>query len=90
MEKLAPLFDQLDMLDAVLAVFGALIVAMWFGAGKSPMGIVTGAVMGGLVKPLLFGVILGGAVMLAVPQPVMPDLKQTPEQQQKTLDFWTK
>lgn len=87
MDRLGPIFDQLDMLDAVLAVFGALIVALWFGAGKSPLGIISGAVMGGLVKPVVFGLILGGAVVVATPE---PQLKQTPEQQQKTLDFWLK
>lgn len=87
MEQLSAIVDSLDMLDAVLAVFGALIVSLWFGAGQSPFAIISGAVMGGLVKPVLFGLILGGAVMVAAP---VPEIKQTPEEQQKTLDFWTK
>jgi hypothetical protein len=87
MEQLTQLFDQLDMLDAVLAVFGALTVSLWFGAGKSPMGILSGAVMGGLVKPVLFGLALGGGMLVASSP---PDLKQTPDQQRKIIDFWTK
>jgi hypothetical protein len=48
------LLNQLDMLDVVLAVFGALIVAMWRGYGKSWKGILAGAFMGGFVKPMVF------------------------------------
>jgi hypothetical protein len=49
--------EQLDMLDFVLAVFGAIIVAMWFGRGKSWKGILVGAAMGGFVKPMFFTVL---------------------------------
>ena len=60
------LFEQFDPLDFVLALFGALIVAMWFGRGKSLKGILVGALVGGLVKPILFGgLLLGGVQMLS-------------------------
>ena len=58
------LLEQFDMLDFVLAVFGALIVAMWFGRGKSLKGILLGALMGGFVKPLVFGALLFGGFQL--------------------------
>ena len=87
MDKLSPIMDAFDTLDLVLAVFGALVVGLWFGAGKNLRGILTGAVMGGLVKPLLFGLLLGGAVVATTQAPA---LKLTPEQQDKTLKFWTK
>ena len=82
--------DQLDMLDTVLAVFGALIFAMWFGRGKSLKGILTGALVGGFVKPLLFTVIGLGAVgaLTAQDEPQMP--QQTQAQQDATIKFWTK
>ena len=58
------LIEQFDPLDFVLALFGALIVAMWFGRGKSLKGILMGALVGGLVKPILFGGLLLGGVQL--------------------------
>ena len=58
------LLEQFDMLDFVLAVFGALIVSMWFGRGKSLKGILLGALMGGFVKPVVFGVLLFGGFQL--------------------------
>ena len=85
MDQLSKITDSLDMLDLVLAVFGALIVSMWWGKGKSLGGLLTGAVMGGLVKPLFFAVFLGGT-LIAVSQ--QPEIKQTPEQVDKTLKFW--
>ena len=85
MDQLSRITDSLDMLDLVLAVFGALIVSMWWGRGKKLWGILSGAFIGGLVKPLFFAVFLGGA-LIAVSQ--QPELKQTPEQVDKTLKFW--
>ena len=85
MDQLSQIADSLDTLDLVLAVFGALIVSMWWGKGKNLWGILTGAVMGGLVKPLFFAVFLGGT-LIAVSQ--QPEIKQTPEQVDKTLKFW--
>jgi len=60
------LLEQLNVLDFVLAVFGAIIVAMWFGRGKSWKGILMGAVMGGFMKPTLFAVLgfVGMATMM--------------------------
>ncbi len=60
------LLEQLDVLDFVLAVFGAIVVAMWFGHGKSWKGILMGAVMGGFMKPTLFTVLalVGMATMM--------------------------
>ncbi len=82
--------DQLDMLDTVLAVFGALIFAMWFGRGKSLKGILTGAFIGGFVKPTLFFVFGLGALgaLTASDDSQMP--KQTQTQQDATINFWTK
>jgi|GEM_PF-4801653 len=88
MDQLNQLFDAFDMLDIVLAAFGAVIVSMWFGHGKSLGGLLAGAAMGGLVKPLCI-VLLTGGVLIAAQQPP-PDLKQTPEQQDKIIKFWTK
>ena len=58
------LLEQFDMLDFVLAVFGALIVSMWFGRGKSLKGLLLGALMGGFVKPMVFGALLFGGFQL--------------------------
>jgi hypothetical protein len=84
-DQLSQIAGSLDMLDLVLAVFGALIVSMWWGRGKSVWGILGGAAMGGLVKPLFFTIFLGGT-LIAVSQ--QPEIKQTPEQVNKTLKFW--
>ena len=64
MRRMDGLLEQFDMLDFVLAVFGALIVAMWFGRGKSLKGILLGALMGGFVKPMVFGALLFGGFQL--------------------------
>jgi hypothetical protein len=85
MDQFSKIADSLDMLDLVLAVFGALIVSMWWGRGKKLRGILTGAAMGGLIKPLIIAGILGGT-LIAVSQ--QPEIKQTPEQVDKTLKFW--
>lgn len=76
------------MLDMVLAVFGAVIFAMWFGRGKSLGGLLSGALVGGLIKPAIV-MMLGSGLLFAAAGGV-PELKQTPEQQQKTLEFWSK
>ena len=76
------------MLDIVLAVFGAVIFALWFGRGKKLGGMLSGALVGGLVKPAIVMVL--GSGCCSRPPGGMPDIKQTPEQQQKTLEFWTK
>jgi len=64
MRRMDGLLEQFDMLDFVLAVFGALIVAMWFGRGKSLKGLLLGALMGGFVKPMVFGALLFGGFQL--------------------------
>ncbi len=82
--------DQLDMLDTVLAVFGALICAMWFGRGKSLRGILTGALIGGFVKPAFFMILGLGAMgaLTASEESQMP--QQSQAQQDATIKFWTK
>jgi hypothetical protein len=88
MDHLSPILDAFDRLDLVLAVFGALVVAMWFGRGKSLGGILTGALMGGLVKPTLI-LVLGGGLLVASQQSTYQP-HQTREEQDKTLEFWSK
>ena len=84
------LLEQLDMLDMVLAVFGAVICAMWFGRGKSLKGLLTGALVGGIVKPAIFMALgFGGLAIMSDSEDVgMP--KQTQQQQDETLKFWLK
>ncbi len=81
--------EAFDMLDIVLAVFGAVIVGLWAGRGKKLGGLLVGAVTGGLVKPMIF-MAIGSGFIFAASQSAPPEVHQTPEQQQKTLDFWMK
>ena len=85
MDQLSPVIEAFDKLDIVLAAFGAVIVSMWFGRGKSLRGLIFGALVGGLVKPLILVFVLGGAFVVAEQN---TGRKQTPEQQDKTLKFW--
>lgn len=87
MELPAAILDSLDMLDLVLAMFGAVIFALWFGRGKTLGGLLSGAVVGGLVKPM-FMLLIGSGLLFAA-QGGLPEIKQTPEQQEKTLKFWS-
>jgi hypothetical protein len=87
MDQFQPVLEAFDMLDLMLAVFGAIIVAMWFGRGKGPWGIISGAMMGGLVKPALFLLMASGLISALQGS---PEIRQTPEQQDATLKFWTK
>lgn len=82
--------DQLDMLDTVLAVFGALIVAMWFGRGKSLQGILVGAFVGGFIKPAIFMVLGLGALGALTAAEDSGTPQQTKAQQDATINFWTK
>lgn len=82
--------DQLDMLDTVLAVFGALIFAMWFGRGKSLKGILTGALVGGFIKPAIFTVLGLGALGALTASEDSGTVQQTQAQQDATIKFWTK
>jgi hypothetical protein len=88
MDQAATLLEAFDMLDIVLAVFGAVIFAMWFGRGKKLGGLLSGALVGGIIKPAIV-TILGSGLLFAAAGG-MPDIHQTPEQQQKTLEFWSK
>jgi len=87
MDDFAPLMEAFGMLDIVLAVFGALIVSMWFGRGKKLGGLLWGALAGGLIKPALFLLVGGGVLIAAQGHP--PD-RLSPEQQDKLLKYWTK
>ena len=85
--------ESLDMLDLVLAVFGALVVSLWYGRGKSLKGLLMGAAMGGFVKPTLF-MALGFGAMVFVNMPSGDDPGQpqnkSPQEQDQILKFWTK
>jgi hypothetical protein len=87
MDQTASILEAFDMLDIVLAVFGAVIFALWCGRGKKVGGLLSGALVGGLAKPTLFMII--GSGLLFAAQGGLPQIKQTPEQQEKTLKFWT-
>ena len=88
MDQTAAILEAVDMLDIVLAVFGALMFSLWAGRGKKLGGLLSGALAGGLLKPAFF--MLAGSGLLFAAAGELPQVKQTPEQQQKTLDFWTK
>ena len=81
------LVDAFGLLDVVLAVFGAIIMSLWFGRGKTLSGLLSGALVGGLIRPAV--VVLVGSGLLFAAQGGLPEIKQTPEQQEKTLKFWT-
>ena len=53
MDQTASLLEAFGMLDIVLAVFGAVIFALWFGRGKTVGGLLSGALVGGLIKPAI-------------------------------------
>lgn len=88
MDQTASLLEAFDMLDIVLAAFGAVIFALWCGRGKKLGGLLSGALIGGLLKPAFF--MLVGSGLLFAAAGGMPEIHQTPEQQQKTLEFWAK
>jgi len=88
MDQTASVLEAFDLLDIVLAVFGAVIFSLWFGRGKKLGGLLSGALVGGLAKPTLF-LIIGSGLLFAA-QGGLPQIKQTPEQQEKTLKFWTR
>ena len=88
MEQLDHVLQAFGMLDIVLAAFGAVIVTLWFGRGKTLAGLLSGALVGGLAKPAI--VMLIGSGLLFAAGGGVPELKQTPEQQEKTLNFWLK
>ena len=89
MEQVSLLIEAFDMLDLVLAIFGAIIVSMWFGRGKSIWVILSGAVMGGLVKPMLFMFMVGGAFVATQSIQDKPLTKQEQADQEKIIKFWT-
>ncbi|WP_373502761.1 hypothetical protein [Aestuariivirga sp.] len=88
MDQTAAILDAFDVLDVVLAVFGAAIFSLWFERGKKLGGLLSGALVGGLAKPAI-AMLVGSGLIFAASGGV-PEIRQTPEQQQKTLDFWTK
>ena len=88
MDSPAAILEAVDMLDIVLAVFGAVIVSLWCGRGKKLGGLLSGALIGGFAKPAFF--LLIGSGLLFAGSGGMPEIKQTPEQQRKTLEFWSK
>ena len=87
MEQFAPLLEAFDTLDLVLAIFGAIIVSLWFGRGKNIWGLLSGALIGGFVKPAFFFLILGGAFLATqdVQAPQKPLDAQDP-----LVKFWLK
>jgi hypothetical protein len=86
MEQVSQLIDAFDYLDLVLAVFGAVIVSMWFGRGKNIWGILSGALVGGLIKPVFFLILLGGAFMASQDM----QASQQPVEQDPIVKFWLK
>ncbi len=89
MEQVSLLTDSLDTLDLVLAVFGAVIVAMWSGRGRNVWGILSGALVGGLIKPAFFFIVLGGAFM-ASQDMQSPQQQPQPDEQDPVVKFWLK
>ena len=88
MDSPAAILEAVDMLDIVLAVFGAVIVSLWCGRGKKLGGLLSGALIGGFAKPAIFLAV--GSGLLFAASGGMPEIKQTPEQQRKTIEFWSK
>ncbi|MGQ0484857.1 MAG: hypothetical protein ACT4SY_05830 [Hyphomicrobiales bacterium] len=86
MEQVSSLIDAFDMLDLVLAVFGAVIVSLWFGRGKKALGLLSGALVGGLIKPVFFLIVLGGAFMASQDM----QASQQPVEQNPLVKFWLK
>ncbi len=84
-----PMDGMFDALDFASALFGALIVAMWLGRGKSLKSLLLGALVGGFAKPIVFGaLLLGGLHMFAIgsddslqPTPSQDDLMKIFSQQ---------
>lgn len=80
MDMLESFLTAFDMLDVVLAVFGAVIVSLWFGRGKKLGGLLLGASVGGLAKPLLAVLFLAFAVSTTT-------TTITPAEQNATNDY---
>ena len=87
MDLLNSIAQSFDMLDIVLAVFLGCIFALWRGRGKKLSGLLSGALIGGLIKPALFFMI-GGAAIFTVQQE--PKMDITPAQEKKIDNFWSK
>jgi hypothetical protein len=88
MDQIATVLEAMGLLDIVLAVFGAVIVTLWCGRGKKLGGLISGALIGGFAKPTFF--LLIGSGLLFMGNGDVPEITQTPEQQRKTLEFWSK
>ena len=65
MDQTAAILDAFDMLDMVLAVFGAVIFSLWFGRGKTLGGLLSGALVGGLAKPAIAMLVGSGLIFAA-------------------------
>ena len=87
MDQLDSIAQSFDMLDIVLAVFFACIFGLWYGRSKKLSGLLSGALVGGLIKPALFFMI-GGAALFAVQDE--PKIDVTPAEQKKIENFWLK
>ena len=87
MDQLNSIAQSFDMLDIVLAVFLGCIFALWRGRGKKLSGLLSGALLGGLIKPVLFFMV-GGAALFAVQEE--PKIDITPAQEKKIDNFWSK
>jgi hypothetical protein len=59
MNHLNAIAQTFDVLDVVLAMFFGCVFALWRGAGKKLSSLLSGAVMGGLVKPAFFMLVTG-------------------------------
>jgi len=86
MEQVSLLIGAFDILDLVLAIFGAIIVSMWFGRGKNVWGLLSGALVGGLIKPVFLLIVLGGAFMASQDM----QASQQPIEQDPLVKFWLK
>ncbi len=89
MEQVSPLLEAFDYLDIVLALVGALTVSLLFGRGKNIWGIMSGALMGGLVKPAIFLFVVGGAFVAVQQGQDTPMSRKTQAEQDRIVKFWT-
>jgi hypothetical protein len=89
MKNLAPLVEAFDYLDIVLALVGVLLVSLWFGHDKSIWAILLGALTGGLVKPALTVLFLGGAFIAVQDVRDMPLSKKSQTEQDRIVKLWT-
>ncbi len=82
MDQLDAILQSFDMLDMVLIVFFACIFALWRGHGKKLSGLLTGVLVGALVKPALFFMIGSAAVLVSTDN----DSTEISDADQKKID----